>query len=126
MTLSFLLVDDSKIVRIAMRCELKAIFQSQKFEISEASNGDEALELIFQQWYDLILLDLTMPGKTGYEVMEILKEKGIHRNIIVLTADIQPKAEKKVLDLGATGYIKKKRPLDRESLVSTLKGMKML
>ena len=126
MALSILLVDDSKFVRKTMESELQSIFQGQEIEFNEATNGDEALELIFKQWYDLVLLDLTMPQKTGYEVMEVLQDKGIQRNIIVLTADIQPEAEKKVLELGATGYLKKKRPLDRESLISTLKGMNML
>ncbi len=126
MGLSILLVDDSKIMRKVIAKELLSIFDNQELNFTEASNGNEALDCLYTSDYSLVFLDLTMPERTGYEVLEILKEKGIKANIIVLTADIQPEAEKIVKALGAIGYIKKERPLNITPLVKILKDSGMI
>lgn len=126
MTLSILLVDDSKIARKMIAKELPVIFKNQELILTEATNGNEALECLYARPYDLVFLDLTMPEKTGYEVLELLKAKGIQANIIVLTADIQPEAEKIVTDLGAIGYIRKERPLNMKPLIEILRDIGML
>lgn len=79
-----------------------------------------------QKEFDLIFLDLTMPEKTGYQVLEELKEKGIQANIIVLTADVQTQAKEKVMALGAMGYIKKERPLNLDPLKAILEEIGMI
>lgn len=126
MVLSVLLVDDSKFVRKGISKELPTIFGDRELIVSEACNGNEALELLYSQSYDIVFLDLTMPEKTGYEVLEDLKEKGIKANIIVLTADIQPDAEKIVRSLGAIGYMEKQRPLNRDLLIKVLQEINLL
>ncbi|SLM27635.1 Response regulator [Desulfamplus magnetovallimortis] len=126
MSLSILLVDDSKIVRKVIAKELPIIFRDQELKLTEATNGEEALTYLFANNYDLVFLDLTMPVKTGYEVLEALKEKGVRANIIVLTADIQPDAEKIVRELGAIGYIKKERPFNTNPLMKILQDTGML
>jgi len=126
MTLSVLLVDDSKFVRKGISKELPTILAGQELIFTEACNGNEALELLYSKSYDIIFLDLTMPEKTGYEVLEDLREKGIRANIIVLTADIQPESEKIVRSLGAVGYIEKQRPFNREALMEILQEINLL
>ncbi len=126
MTISVLLVDDSKFVRKGMRKVVNSVFPEKEVLFSEAGNGNEALELIFGEPYDLILLDLTMPEKTGYDVLEILKEKEIKRNIVVLTADIQPEAEKIVMNLGAAGYMRKAKPFDTEGFREILRRVELI
>lgn len=126
MCLSILLVDDSKIMRKVIAKELLGIFNNQELKITEASDGNEALEYLYTSEYDLVFLDLTMPEKTGYEVLEVLQSKDIKANIIVLTADIQPQAEKIVKSLGAIGYIKKERPLNIAPLTKLLKDLGMI
>jgi len=126
MTLSVLLVDDSKFVRKGISKELPTILTGQELIFTEACNGNEALELLYSKSYDIIFLDLTMPEKTGYEVLEDLREKGIRANIIVLTADIQPESEKIVRSLGAVGYIEKQRPFNREALMEILQEINLL
>jgi len=126
MTLSILLVDDSKFVRKVIAKELPGIFKNQELTLTEAVNGNEALEFLYKTHFDVVFLDLTMPEKTGYEVLEALKEKGIKTNIIVLTADIQPEAEKIVKELGAMGYMKKESPLNIKPLIAILQDTGML
>ncbi len=126
MKLSILLVDDSKFVRKGMVKELPDILKGRELVFSEAGNGNEALELLYANSYDIVFLDLTMPEKTGYEVLESLKEKGIKANIIVLTADIQPESERIVRSLGAAGYMEKQRPLNRDALMKVLQEMNIL
>ncbi len=126
MALSVLLVDDSKFVRKGIAKELLSILSGRELLFSEAANGNEALELLYANDYDIVFLDLTMPEKNGYEVLQSLKEKGIKANIIVLTADIQPEAENIVLSLGAAAYMEKQRPLKREALIKVLQEMNLL
>ncbi len=126
MSLSILLVDDSKILRKMIAKEISSFFKDRELTMAEAGNGNEALECLYSNTYDLVFLDLTMPEKNGYEVLEDLKAKGIKANIIVLTADIQPEAEKMVKELGAMGYIPKERPLNLEPLTEILKSAGIL
>lgn len=126
MTMSILLVDDSKIMRKVIAKELSSIFNNHELNITEAANGNEALECLYASEYSLVFLDLTMPEKTGYEVLETLQAKGIKANVIVLTADIQPQAEEIVKSLGAIGYIKKERPLNIVPLTKILKDLGMI
>jgi len=126
MAFSILLVDDSKLIRKGIAKELSNILAYETLNLTEAVNGKEALEHLFTSSFDLVLLDLTMPEKNGYEVLEALKEKGIRANIIVLTADIQPEAEKIVKKLGALAYIKKERPLNMKPLQDILTSIGIL
>ena len=126
MALSVLLVDDSKFVRKGIAKELPTILDGKELIFSEASNGNEALELLYVNSYDIVFLDLTMPEKTGYDVLESLKERGIKANIVVLTADIQPESEKIVRALGAIGYMEKQRPFNREALMKVLQETNIL
>ncbi len=126
MSLSVLLVDDSKFVRKGVSKALTSILSGQDLVFSEACNGNEALELLYANSYDLVFLDLTMPEKTGYEVLTALKEKGIKSNIIVFTADIQPEAERIVRSLGAVGYMEKQSTFNKEALMKVLQEINLL
>ncbi len=126
MNLSILLADDSSFIRRMLTRELPGIFPEADLFFTEAANGTQALELLSKKEFDLIFLDLTMPEKTGYQVLEELKEKGIQANIIVLTADVQTQAKEKVMALGAMGYIKKERPLNLDPLKAILEEIGMI
>ncbi len=126
MSLSILLADDSNIIRRILSKELPDIFPGRELILTEAVNGAEALTQMIENRFDLVFLDLTMPEKTGYEVLESFKRTGIKTNIIVLTADVQPEAEQMVRDLGAIGYMKKERPLNLKPLNEILKDIGLL
>ena len=119
MATTILCIDDSKVSRAFIKKGLKEILSKSTISIEEASNARDAFALCQVKTYDFITLDLTMPDMNGYDFLAALKEKAIKQKIIVLTADIQPLAEKTVMDLGASGYLEK--PFDNELMLALLK-----
>jgi CheY-like chemotaxis protein len=81
----FLVVDDSN----TARSYLKSVLQDAGFKVIEASDGQEALNIIEEGLPDAMVLDLLMPEMDGFEVLEVLKKKNISFPIVVLTADVQ-------------------------------------
>ncbi|HLY75120.1 MAG TPA: response regulator, partial [Planctomycetota bacterium] len=78
-----LAVDDSSTVRtiIAKTLKLSGVEVSR---FGEASRGDQALEMLRQEGFDLVFCDLNMPGMTGYDLVETLKREGLLKTIAVI------------------------------------------
>jgi DNA-binding NtrC family response regulator len=87
-------------------------------EISQAANGEEALVQIEQGKGEVVLLDLTMPVLDGFGVLEAIRARDLPAVVIVISGDIQPEAEARVMKLGALAFIKK--PLDSAQLSQVL------
>ena len=103
-----LIVDDSP----AMRSFVRRIIQLSGFELAtcyEASNGQEALDLLRQEWVDAILTDVNMPGVDGEEFLRRLAGDEVLRSIpvIVISTDATRNRIERLLSLGARGYITK-------------------
>jgi len=100
-----LVVDDEPQIRRVMRTTLVA----NGYEMAEARSGDAALEMIRNERYDLILLDMNMPGRNGLETCRAIRElrRGIDLSIIVLTIRSSEKDKVEALDAGADDYITK-------------------
>jgi diguanylate cyclase (GGDEF)-like protein len=94
------------------RAVLARRFERRGFEIAEADGGLRALELIAQQAFDLILLDVMMPDIDGMEVLKRLREQHspVSLPIIMVTAKSQSEDVVKALELGANDYVTK--PVD--------------
>lgn len=83
---------------------------SQKgISASTALNGEEAIERLKREKYDLVLLDLLLPKKSGFEVLEELKANGQSKNakVIVISNLGQEDNVKKAMSMGASDYILK-------------------
>jgi two-component system chemotaxis response regulator CheY len=116
MALSVLVTDDSKVSRRSVK---KSLPPELDYDISEATNGQEAIDLLAENTFDLVLLDLTMPDVDGVDVLEYLsKREQCFPNVIVISADFQPEKQRIVLSLGAKRFIRK--PLDKEELAMTM------
>ena len=115
MSISVLVADDSKLSR---RSVIRSLPEELDYDITEATNGQEAIDSLSQQGFALLLLDLTMPGVDGVGVLEYLQDKQDKPNVIVLSADFQPEKQKIVMALGAKRFLRK--PLDKEELAMTL------
>ena len=98
-----LVVDDSAMSRRTLR----KILESAGHEISEAAEGILALERYFLDKPDLVLLDLTMTGMYGIEVLNKLREMDADARIIVASADIQSSTREMVQAGGAYAFINK-------------------
>ena len=97
--------------------------QGEGFEVSTAKNGNEAIEKAKRVLPDLIILDIMMPGKTGLEVCNILRQQPAFKNtlIIFLTALSDEGTEIKGLETGADDYLTK--PVSPKVLVSKVNAL---
>ena len=100
-----LVVDDED----TMRMLITETLALENYEVSEATNGKSALELIKKDKPDIILLDLMMPEMDGYQVISKLKGQGIVDDfkIVMLTAKGQQEDKKSALEQGADHFLSK-------------------
>ncbi len=87
-------------------------------EITEAVNGEEAVELATSQEFDLVLMDMQMPIMDGYTATRVLREKGITIPIVALTANAIVGDKQKCIEAGCTGYLSK--PIKHDLLLQTV------
>lgn len=111
MTFPVLICDDSSLARKLVRRSLPDHLNETVFL---AENGQEALSILEQQPICLLFLDLTMPLMDGVEVLQAIKQKSLEVFVIVVSGDIQPQMQERVLSLGALDFIKK--PIDSTRL----------
>lgn len=114
---TILIVDDSK----ESRALLSLILQKEGFHLLEAGDGSQVPTICQQQQPDLILLDILMPGKDGFETCKELKASSETENIPVIFLSAKDDATDKVkgLVLGAVDYITK--PYDKAEVVARVK-----
>ena len=95
-------------------------FKNEKWNVSKVFNGEEALEIAYENSYDLIILDLMLPKLSG---LEFIKEyrKEFNTPVIMLTAKITEQDIIQGLDLGADDYLTK--PFSPKELVSRAKDV---
>jgi len=100
---------------------LGTILKKRSHIIAVATNGQQALDMIIKRKPDLILLDVMMPGLSGYETCQKLKEKKETKDIpvIFLTAKYQPEDIVKGFEVGAVDYVTK--PFNTAELLARIK-----
>ncbi|MDE1180265.1 response regulator [Paraburkholderia sp.] len=116
MPLPIVIADDSLLARKVLT---KALPADWDVEISYAQNGNEALALYRQGKASVMFLDLTMPGMTGFQVLEAMQHEDLNTFVIVVSADVQPIAQERVRALGAAAFIGK--PVTPEAVLPILK-----
>ncbi len=89
------------------------------FEVDTCYDGEEAWELIWVEKYDLILLDLNLPGIDGMEILHKIRKENLEVNILILSARGQVKDRVEGLDAGANDYLCK--PFAFEELSSRVR-----
>ena len=98
-----LVVEDEPGIAFALDADL----QSEGYEVTLATTGDEALRAARAETFDLVLLDVMLPGKDGFEVCRELRRSGFKAPILMLTAKAQEAEKVMGLELGADDYITK-------------------
>lgn len=112
-----LVVDDDKHTRML----LKAILQGEKYTVTTANNGEEALEVLDREHIDLVVLDIMMPKLDGYKFTEMIRESDNALPILMVTAKTLPADEKKGFLVGTDDYITK--PIDKDKLLLRIKAL---
>lgn len=119
MELQVLIVDDSPVMRAFIRrvLDLSGLVVSRCLE---ASNGEEALRLLENNWVDAVLTDINMPEMDGEELLRRMSEHDVFRLIpvLVVSTDRTEGRIQKMLSLGAKGYVTK--PFAPETLREVL------
>jgi len=100
-----LVVDDEEVIRKFVRIQLGKL----GYEIKEAEDGNKAIEVLGKENFDLLICDIMMPNKNGWEVIKEVRSNPKTRDlpIIVLTAKNEDKDMFKGYELGASYYITK-------------------
>lgn len=119
MTKKVLVADDEPNIAAA----LEFLLQRQGYEVHVARNGEEALKLVESTLPDLVLLDVMMPIRSGYEVCKQIREHAGwgHIKIIMLSAKGRDAEVHKGLAMGADLYVTK--PFSTTEVVSKIKEL---
>jgi len=108
MSYSILIVDDSLPMRSVIKRTLKAAGYGNT-DILEAANGQEAVDLLKNSWVDIIMTDYNMPVMNGLELIKIIKNDEVSKDIpvVIISTEGNESKIKEFMDCGAAGYITK-------------------
>lgn len=104
-----LVVDDEKLIRWSLREKLTA----EGYAVLEAETGPEALEVVTRETVSLVLLDLSLPGLNGLDVLERVKKDRPSCPVILMTAFDSPGSTERAAALGAAHFVTKPFDFDR-------------
>jgi two-component system, NarL family, invasion response regulator UvrY len=100
-----LIADDHAVVRQGLKQILAAEFKRAEF--GEASNGQQALELAWKGSWDVLVLDITMPGQSGLDVLKAIKKTRPKLPVLMLSMHPEDQFAVRMLKIGAAGYMTK-------------------
>ena len=103
--MKILLVDDHALVRQGLKFILADHFKNASF--GEARNANEALARVTNQKWDVVVLDITMPGRSGWEVLRDIKKLRPKLPVLVLSMHPEDQFAVRMLKGGAAGYLTK-------------------
>lgn len=112
-----LLVEDEKRMAQAL-CE---ILRLEKYEVDHFANGIDGLAAVETDIYDIIMLDVMLPGMNGFDVARKARQKGIRTPILMLTAKAELDDKVTGLDSGADDYLTK--PFMTKELLARLRAL---
>ncbi len=112
-----LLVDDE----YSLQEQIKKLLEDQRYIVETAKDGDEALEKVTENTFDIIILDIMMPKIDGLTVLRQLRKAKIDTRVLLLTARGDAQDKVKGLDLGADDYLSK--PFSQDELLARVRAL---
>ncbi len=112
-----LVVDDDRSTRLFMR----ALLQAERYTVSLAENGEDALAVMEKEHIDLVVLDIMMPKMDGYEFTRELRSVNEELPILMVSAKQLPEDRKMAYRLGSNDFMTK--PVDEEELLLRIKNL---
>jgi DNA-binding response OmpR family regulator len=114
---NILIVEDDASLAMGLEDDLKL----EGYQVQVARDGETASRKALKESFDLIVLDVMLPGKDGFEVCRELRRNGLHMPIIMLTARTQDSDKVLGLELGADDYVTK--PFNPRELRARIKAV---
>jgi len=111
MTTRVLIADDHEIVRHGLR-DILLTRLGRKVTVAESKDAGEAINLLIHDAWDLVLLDINMPGRSGLEVLEEARRLRPKTPVLVLTSYSEEQFALRAFKLGAAGYLTKESASD--------------
>jgi len=108
---NILIVDDEEVVRRSF----SRVLSGAHCHTQSAVNGDEALRALADKPFDVVLLDLRMPGQDGITVLKAIKQQWPESEVVVITGYPSVETAKEAVRLGACDYIAK--PVDPDAVI---------
>jgi DNA-binding response OmpR family regulator len=105
----------------AIRTGLKETFTTEGYNVSDADTGTKGFELASKQNYDLIVLDLILPGKDGIEICKDLRSDGVKTPIVMVTSRKEEIDKILGLEIGADDYVTK--PFSPRELIARVNAL---
>ncbi len=112
-----LIVEDEPDIALGLEDDLKM----EGYEVEVLADGNAACRRALEHSFDLILLDIMLPGKDGFDVCRELRRRGVHSAILMLTAKTQEAEKVMGLELGADDYVTK--PFGTRELRARIKAL---
>jgi two-component system invasion response regulator UvrY len=101
--MKMLVADDHSVVREGLKQIIKNVDVFSLIE--EVSDGNEALEKIEKNKYDMVIMDISMPGRSGLDILKIMKDRNEKSPILILSVHPQEQYAVRAFKLGASGYL---------------------
>ena len=117
MTKHILIVEDE----VHLASGIKYNLEAEGFRVTAVEDGPSALRVVEKSTIDLVILDIMLPGMSGYAVCESLRDGGYNMPILILSARTLPEDRAKGFDVGADQYMMK--PFDLDEFISRVRGL---
>jgi DNA-binding NtrC family response regulator len=111
-----LVIDDEEVVRLSYLRALSA----EHYNVATVKNGQDALQMMGAHPFDVVLLDLRMPGMDGMTVLKMIKERWPESEVIIITGYPAVESAKEAVALGAYDYLAK--PTGPDDVINAAKG----
>ena len=123
--MKILLTEDQAMVRTALASLLRL---ESGFDVTEAADGDQALTLLKQQPFDLLLSDIEMPGKTGIELAHYVQHHKLTTKVVIITTFGRAGYVKRAMDAGVGGFLLKDAPVEQlvQAIAQVMAGRKVV
>jgi DNA-binding NtrC family response regulator len=113
---SILVVDDEEVVRHAYA----RILDELDCDAQSAADGEQALHAMEQRPFDVVLLDVRMPGAQGLDVLKAIKQRWPASEVVIITGYPTVESARQALQLGACDYLAK--PADPDEVIDAARG----
>jgi DNA-binding NtrC family response regulator len=113
---NILIVDDEEVVRRSF----SRVLDGAHWRTASAAGGEQALSALARERFDVVLLDLRMPGGDGLAVLKAIKEKWPESEVVVVTGYPSIESAKEAVRLGAYDYLAK--PVGPDEVVNATRG----